>query len=123
MKPLSLSIGLAALLITASAPAQAANAVTFVFKSSGTEELPRTTVSLKVGKRVVMLKTVTGNPEIVKESTSWNKGSIASVNSWWAGQGDQFVVHRKGRNVLVYHRTLEEENAPGKFKLIKTIRG
>jgi hypothetical protein len=123
MKSLSMVVAVGALLVVASAPAQNARKVSFVLKSTGTEELPRTTVSIRVGSRVVMLKAVTGNPEVVTESTSWNKGSILSLNSWWAGQGDQFVVHRKGRNVLVYHRDLQEESEPGKFKLIQTIRG
>lgn len=124
MKTASALLALVALAATAPAlqVAAAPTEVTFTFKAIGTEETPRSVVSLVVKGKVIRLKTVVGNPEVQIEPQEWAKGAVVACSSWWAGQGDQFFVKRKGKTYRVYHRPLYEESAPGKFKLIKTVR-
>ncbi|MCW5943691.1 MAG: hypothetical protein KIS66_15780 [Fimbriimonadaceae bacterium] len=96
----------------------------FVFKAVEVDGMPNTTVSLKVGAKTTVLKKVVGNASALpaSELNPKVKGALAACKSWWAGQGDEFYVVKKGAEYQVYHRTLEEESAPGKFKLLKKIK-
>lgn len=82
-------------------------------------------VSLKIGTKVVAIKTLNGGKTNYGESVvkPTPKNLVGEVSTWYAGGGEDLYVVRDGKNYVVYHRYVDEGTAIGKFKKIKTIKG
>lgn len=107
-----------------SSPAQTQTIASFDVVVSEDTEHPRGKVYLVVGEKRVLVKTVTGGTSgAPDEKPAWvPKNAVAFVSTWYAGQGDQFYALRKGKGYRVYHRGIDEETTPGKFRLVKSVK-
>jgi len=110
--------------LTTLAMAQA-TAVTpkFELVTTDQEDMPRTKVYFVLRDRKVLTRTVTGHETKSDVVPDWApKSTVAYTSLWWAGQGDQFYVVKKGTAYRIYHRSIDEESKPGKFRLVKSVK-
>ena len=47
--------------------------------------------------------------------------ALAACTGWWAGSGSEMYVLRRGRQLIVYIRYLEEQTELGKYQRLKVI--
>ena len=104
-------------------------AVAWEFKLTPTDKdtsYPHSDVYLKVaGKKTLIRKNVIAKFHSVDRSGFKERkvpaSALAACAGWWAGQGVDLYVVRKGAKLLVYQRELDEQAAIPSYRRIKTI--
>jgi photosystem II stability/assembly factor-like uncharacterized protein len=92
--------------------------------NSGT---PRGKVYLMVGERKTLIRSrAIGEYHEIDRADYKSKRvpstAITAASAWWAGQGEDLYVTRRGRQLIVYVRSLAEESAPNpRYRRLKVI--
>lgn len=86
---------------------------------------PWTRVYLVVGgRRVFLLREVGQYSEIERKDFSSHEvpaRAVIACLSWWAGGGAEMYVVRRGRQLIVYRRSLDEQVDTGPYGRFKVI--
>lgn len=86
---------------------------------------PRTKVFLVVGARRVLLLETTANFSVLERKDFKGHAvpatAVTACNGWWAGQGTDLYVTRRGRTLVVYSRDLDEQAPASRYKRLKVI--
>lgn len=86
---------------------------------------PQTRVYLKVGARRVFIIRETAQFSVLERkdysSHEVPQRALTACLSWWAGGGSEMYVVRRGRQLIVYRRSLDEQVDTGPFVRFKTI--
>lgn len=86
---------------------------------------PNTKVFLKVGARRVFILRDTAQFSVLnrKDYSAHDVPStaLAACVSWWAGSGEEMYVIRRGRQLIVYIRYLDEQTETGRYRRLKVI--
>ncbi|MFN2413632.1 MAG: hypothetical protein ABR603_00670 [Pyrinomonadaceae bacterium] len=92
----------------------------------GRSETPRTDVSLMVrGRRVPIRSNVIGEFRTLERTEYAERkvpaAAVAACTGWWAGQGEDVYVIRRGNRLVVYVRELDESAADSAYRQRKVI--
>lgn len=101
-----------------SAPAAKRAAMEWTSEQTGTGEydMPITTITLMVPSTGDVIYTTTCNGTASFEGEVI-EGSVASIQCWWAGGGDQYAVFvGEAEELTVRHRTVDEEAGFGEWE-------
>jgi hypothetical protein len=86
---------------------------------------PHTKVSLVVGARRVLVTETTANFNVVERKDfkehAVPAAAVAACSGWWAGAGQDLYVIRRGRTLVVYSRTLDEQTRTPPYRRLKVI--
>jgi hypothetical protein len=86
---------------------------------------PRTKVFLVVGARRVLLMETTARFSVLERKDfkghAVPAAAVAACSGWWAGQGTDLYVTRRGRTLVVYSRDLDEQAPISRYKRLKVI--
>lgn len=85
--------------------------------------IPQNTLTLNVmnDTRDELYKTECVGTTLVQGVTDLD-GSVAYIQCWWAGGGDQFAVFTgEGEAMTVRHRTVDEESGFGEWEDLKVL--
>ena len=86
---------------------------------------PQTRVYLRVGARRVFIMRDTSQYSVLERkdygSHDVPQSAVAACISWWAGSGSEMYVLRRGRQLIVYIRYLDEQTELGRYKRLKVI--
>ena len=86
---------------------------------------PTTRVFLVVGgRRVFILRDVAQFSVLERKDYSGRDvpaTAIAACTGWWAGSGEELYVIRRGRQLIVYIRYLDEQTELGRYRRLKVI--
>jgi hypothetical protein len=86
---------------------------------------PNTRVFLVVGgRRFFILRDVAQFSVLERKNYSARdvpSTAIAACTAWWAGSGEELYVIRRGRQLIVYIRYLDEQTELGRYRRLKTI--
>lgn len=99
---------------------------TFDIKEDGSGT-PRGKVYLMVGARKIVIR-----PRAIGDYHEMDRAdykskrvpafAITASSAWWAGQGEDLYVIRRGRQLIVYSRQLAEETPPNpRYRRLKII--
>jgi len=100
-----------------SAPAAKRAAMEWTSEQTGMSEsdMPITTITLGVPATGDVIYTTTCNGTASTELQDI-EGSVASIQCWWAGGGDQYAVFvGEAEELTVRHRTVDEEAGFGEW--------
>jgi len=93
------------------------------FENVGTEDEPRTKVSLVIGgtnAKTIDMGTYAGNGV---DTTNQATDALLTASLWWAGGGDDLRVVGNGDGTLsLEHRTVDEEGGFGEWMTMQTIQ-
>lgn len=92
----------------------------------GRSETPRTDVFLVVrGRRVLIRPNVIGEFRTLERTEYAERkvpaAAVAACTGWWAGQGEDVYVIRRGSRLAVYVRELDESAADSAYRQRKVI--
>lgn len=86
---------------------------------------PQTRVYLKVGGRRVFIVRETAQYSVLERkdfsSHEVPARALTACVSWWAGGGSEMYVVRRGRQLLVYRRSVDEQVDTGPYVRFKVI--
>jgi len=87
---------------------------------------PRTNVFLVVGgRRVLIQRNVVAQFNVVPPGDYRSHGvpatAIAACQGWWAGAGEDLYVIRRGRQLIVFVRDIDEGSEIGRYRRLKVI--
>lgn len=86
---------------------------------------PQTRVYLKVGARRVFIIRETAQFNVVERkdygSHEVPARALTACSGWWAGGGSEMYVVRRGRQLIVYRRSLDEQVDTGPYGRFKVI--
>jgi hypothetical protein len=86
---------------------------------------PNTRVYLVVGGQRYFVMRDTAQFSVVEREQYKDHGvpasAVAACASWWAGSGEELYVTRRGRQLIVYIRYLDEQSQTGRYKRLKVI--
>lgn len=86
---------------------------------------PRANVSLQVGKkRIHLMKTTAEFQKLTMaeyKDRNIPSDALAACSGWWAGQGVDLYVIRRGKRLEVFLRGLDEQAETPPYKRIKVI--
>ena len=107
-------------------PTSSQVALKWKLEAAGTEDSPKTSISLIVNARnSVAIGTYIGKEagtEINKDNRLIKDAVLASARTYWAGAGEEIrVVAGADRNLIVQNRWTDEESGRGKWKVVKTL--
>lgn len=101
--------------------------VSFEYRErEGRDSLPRTDVSLTVhGRRFLIRSNVVGKFRNLERSEYAEHqvpgAAVAAGTGWWAGQGEDIYVVRRGNQLVVYVRELDESAGASKYRRRRVI--
>jgi hypothetical protein len=88
-------------------------------------DLPDTKVYLVVdGRRIFLLRASSQFSVLERELYSGHDvpaTAIAACAGWWAGQGQDLYVTRRGRRLIVFARYLDEQAPVERYRRLKVI--
>lgn len=86
---------------------------------------PNTKVLLNVGGRQVFILRDTAQFSVLERKDYSSHGvpstAVAACFGWWAGSGEEMYVIRRGRQLIVYIRYLDEQTETGRYRRLKVI--
>lgn len=86
---------------------------------------PRTKVFLVVGARRVLVTESAANFNVLERKDfkehAVPAAALTACSGWWAGQGADLYVTRRGRSLVVYSRDLDEQAPASRYKRLKVI--
>ena len=86
---------------------------------------PRIGVYLRVGARRFFILRDTAQFSVLERKDYGNRdvpaSAVAACTGWWAGSGEDMYVIRRGRQLIVYIRYLDEQTELGRYRRLKTI--
>jgi hypothetical protein len=86
---------------------------------------PNTRVFLIVnGRRFFVMRDVAQFSTLNRKDYSAHDvpaNALIACVAWWAGSGEEMYVIRRGRQLIVYIRYLDEQTELGRYKRLKTI--
>jgi hypothetical protein len=86
---------------------------------------PNTSVYLVMGGQRYFVMRDTAQFSVVERDGYREHGvpasAVAACASWWAGSGEELYVIRRGRQLIVYIRYLDEQSETGRYKRLKVI--
>lgn len=86
---------------------------------------PNTRVYLVVGgRRYFVLRTASQFSVVERGQYAEHDvpaSAVAACVSWWAGSGEELYVTRRGRQLIVYIRYLDEQTEVGRYTRLKVI--
>lgn len=86
---------------------------------------PNTRVYLIVGRRRFFIMRDTAQFSVLERkdysSRDVPRTALAACTAWWAGSGEELYVVRRGRQLIVYIRYLDEQTELGRYRRLKTI--
>jgi len=94
------------------------------FDSVGTEDEPRTKISLVIAgsgaSKTIELGTYAG---AANDTTDTQTEALLSASVWWAGGGDDVrVLAGKNGSLVIQHRVTDEESGFGDWQTLQTIK-
>jgi hypothetical protein len=100
--------------------------VTWLFDIKENEGTPQGKVYLQVGDRkVLLLPDTAGNYSVLERADYRSHGvpaqAITASTGWWAGQGEDLYVIRRGNQLIVFIRDLDESARVGAYRRLKVI--
>ncbi len=86
---------------------------------------PRTKVFLVVGARRVLLLEAAAKFSVLERKDFKGHAvpatAVTACNGWWAGQGTDLYVTRRGRTLVVYSRDLDEQAPTSRYRRLKVV--
>lgn len=95
----------------------------YAYNTGEKDGIPQNTLKLKTAttSRDELFTTTCVGTTLV-EGVQDMDDSVASIQCWWAGGGDQFGVFiGDGEQAVIRHRTVDEEAGYGKWEDLKTL--
>jgi hypothetical protein len=98
----------------------------WLFDIKENEGTPQGKVYLQVGDRkVLLLPDTAGNYSVLERADYRSHGvpaqAITASTGWWAGQGEDLYVIRRGNQLIVFVRDLYESARTGAYRRLKVI--
>jgi hypothetical protein len=86
---------------------------------------PRTGVYLRTGGRRFFILRDTAQFSVLERQSYGERNipasAITACTGWWAGSGEDMYVIRRGRQLIVYIRYLDEQTETGRYRRLKAI--
>lgn len=83
--------------------------------------MPQNKLTVRTNPGTILFETTCNGTTLVDGVPDLDD-SVAYIQCWWAGGGDQFAIFiEDGEKAVVRHRTVDEEAGYGKWEDLKTL--
>lgn len=83
--------------------------------------MPHNKVTVRTTPGTILYETECNGTTLVEDVPDL-EDSIAYMQCWWAGGGDQFAIFMEdGEKAVIRHRTVDEETGYGRWEDLKTL--
>lgn len=83
--------------------------------------MPHNNITVRTTPGTILFETECNGTTLVQDVPDL-EDSVAYMQCWWAGGGDQFAIFiEDGEKAVIRHRTVDEEAGYGKWQDLKTL--